>query len=144
MCVPSCLSCVRFFATSWTVAHQAPLSMGFSRQEYWSGLPCPPPGDLPKPGIKPASLTSPALASGFFTTGATWEAHLSKCTSYSFMKKNNLFLRILESGLIPWLILANRIWWKVHQVTSKKPCYFHLVSWNTHSDWHQLLCKKSD
>ena len=50
------------------------LSMRFSRQEYWSGLPCPPPGDLPDPGIKPTSLKSPALADGFFTTSATWEA----------------------------------------------------------------------
>ena len=49
--------------------------MGFSRQEYWSGLPCLPPGDLPNPGNKPASLTSPTLAGGFFTTCATWEAH---------------------------------------------------------------------
>ena len=54
---------------------QAPLSMGFSRLEYWSGLPCPPPGDLPDPGIKPTSPMPPALAGGFFTTGATWEAH---------------------------------------------------------------------
>ena len=61
------------FATLWTVAHQAPLSMKFSRQEYWSGLPFPPPGDLPDPGIEPASLISPALAGGFFTTSATWE-----------------------------------------------------------------------
>ena len=53
---------------------QPPLSMGFSRQEYWSGLPCPPPGDLPNPGIEPVSLMSPALAGGFFTTSATWEA----------------------------------------------------------------------
>ena len=53
---------------------QAPLSMRFSRQEYWSGLPCPPPGDLPDPGIKPTSLMSPALAGGFFTTSTTWEA----------------------------------------------------------------------
>ena len=50
---------------------QAPLFMGLSRQEYWSGLPCPPPEDLPDPGIKPASLMSPALADGFFTTSAT-------------------------------------------------------------------------
>ena len=50
------------------VAHQAPLSMGFSRQEYWSGLPFPSPGDLPDPGIKPESPESPALAGGFFTT----------------------------------------------------------------------------
>ena len=63
--------------TSWTVARQAPLSVGFSRQEYWRGLPCPPPGDLPNPGIKPESLTSPALAVGFFTTRAIWEAQNS-------------------------------------------------------------------
>ena len=54
--------------TPWTVAHQAPLSMGFPRQEYWSGLPFPPPGDLPNLGIKPTSFVSPALAGRFFTT----------------------------------------------------------------------------
>ena len=59
----------RLFVTPWTVAHQAPLSMGFSSQEYCSGLPCPPPGDLPY-----LCLMSPALAGGFFTTNATWEA----------------------------------------------------------------------
>ena len=56
------LSRVRLFATPWTVTCQAPLSMDFSRQKYWNGLPCPPPGNLSDPGIKPASLTSPALA----------------------------------------------------------------------------------
>ena len=61
------------YATPGTVARQAPLSIGFSRQEYCSGLPDPP-GDLPDPGIKTASLKSPALAAGFFTTGTTWEA----------------------------------------------------------------------
>ena len=66
---------VRLFATLWTVAHQAPLSMGFSRQEYWSGLPCPPPGDLPNPGMEPSSLMSPALAARFLTTSTTWKAH---------------------------------------------------------------------
>ena len=59
------LSCVRLFATPWTIAHQAPLSMGFSRQEHWSGLSFPSPGDLPNPGIE---LLSPALAGGFFST----------------------------------------------------------------------------
>ena len=59
------LSRVRFFAIPWTVAHQAPLSMEFPRQEYWSGLPFLPPGDLPDPGIKLVSLE---LAGGFFTT----------------------------------------------------------------------------
>ena len=61
--------------TPWTVARQAPLSMGFSRQEYWSELPWAPPGDLPNPGIEPMSLMSPAMAGGFFTTSSTWEAH---------------------------------------------------------------------
>ena len=68
------LSRVWLFATLWTVAFQAPLSMGFSRQEFWSELPCPLPGDLPDPGIEPTSLKSLALAGGFFTTKATWEA----------------------------------------------------------------------
>ena len=53
-------SWIQLFLTLWTVAHQAPLSMGFFRQEYWSGLPCPPPGDLPDPGIEPATLAAPA------------------------------------------------------------------------------------
>ena len=53
---------------------QAPLSIGFSRQEYWSGLPCPPPGDLPDSGIGPMSLKSPALAGRFFTTSTTWKS----------------------------------------------------------------------
>ena len=72
-CAVLCLSHVRLFAAPWTVACQAPLSMGFSRQDYWSGLPCPPPGDLPDPGFTPASLMSPALAGSFFTTNTTWE-----------------------------------------------------------------------
>ena len=55
-------------------SHHVPLSMGFFRQEYWSGLPCLPLGDLPDPEVEPVSLVSPALAGGFFTTGATWES----------------------------------------------------------------------
>ena len=62
------------FATRWTAAHQVPLSMGFSRQEHWSGMPFPPPGELPDPGVEPRSLTSPALAGGFFTPSTGWEA----------------------------------------------------------------------
>ena len=61
-------------ATLWTVAHQAPLSMGLPRQEYWSGLSFPPPGDLPDPGIEPVYFESPASAGRFFTTSATWES----------------------------------------------------------------------
>ena len=61
-----------FFVTPWTVAHQAPLSMGFSQQDYWSGLPFPPSGDLPDPEIEPAS---PALAGGFLTSEEPGELH---------------------------------------------------------------------
>ena len=71
MCACQIASVMSNSATPWTLAHQAPLFMGFSRQEYWSGLPCPPPGDLPDPGIEP---TSPSLAGGFLTTSTTWEA----------------------------------------------------------------------
>ena len=61
LCKLSRFSRVRLFVTSWTVAHQAPLSMGFSRQEYWGGLPCPPPGDLPDLEIEPESPAAPEL-----------------------------------------------------------------------------------
>ena len=74
MCAKS-LSHVRLFATQWTVACQLPLSTGFPKQEYWIGLPCPPPVDLPNPGMEPTSLMSLALAGRFSTTGATQKAH---------------------------------------------------------------------
>ena len=70
------LSYVRLFVTSWTVAHQVPLSMGFPRQEYWSGLPFPSPGDLTDQGIELMFLASPALAGGFFTTMPPGKTHL--------------------------------------------------------------------
>ena len=73
-CVLSHFSYVQLFVTPGTVAQQALLSIKFSRQEYWSGLPCPPPRDLPDPGIEPRSFMSPAVAGGFFTTSTTWEA----------------------------------------------------------------------
>ena len=74
------LSHVRIFATLWMVAGQAPLSVGFFRQEHWSGLPFPPPGDLPHPGMEPMSLMSPASAGRFFTTSSMW---ISGCISVS-------------------------------------------------------------
>ena len=73
LCVLSCFSHVWVFAILQTAACQASLSMGFSRQEYWNRLPCPPPGDLPDPGIESTSLMSPALAGRFFSTSTTWE-----------------------------------------------------------------------
>ena len=67
---------VQLFATPWTVAHQTPLSMEFSRQEYWGGLPCPSPVVLPNPGIKPGSFMSSALMGGFFTTSTPWKPNV--------------------------------------------------------------------
>ena len=72
------VSCsVRLFVTPWTVALQAPLSIGFPRQEYWGGLSFSSPGDLPDPGMEPASLKSSALSVGFFTSSVTWEAAMN-------------------------------------------------------------------
>ena len=73
------LNCVRLFATPWIVACQAPLSMEFPRQEYWSGMSFPTQGDLPDSGIEPASLMYLALASRFFTTSTTCEVHICVC-----------------------------------------------------------------
>ena len=81
---------VQLFVTLWTIAYQTPLSLGFSRQEYWR-LPCHPLGNLPDPGIEPASLTSPALAGKFFTTSATWEAYLQSWDSY-LMNEGDWFM----------------------------------------------------
>ena len=68
VCVLNCFSPIRLIATLWTVAHQTPLFIGLSQQEWWSGVPFPTPEDLPDPGIKPPSLASPALESRFYTT----------------------------------------------------------------------------
>ena len=78
---------VQLVAVSWTVAFQAPLSMGFSRQECWSGLPCPPPGDLPNPGMEPMSLVSPALGGRFLTTSATRGAPYMNSWGVYYRKK---------------------------------------------------------
>ena len=90
------LSGVWVCATLWTATHQAPLSMGFSRQEHWSGLPCPPPGDLPDPWVEPGSLTTPPLVSGFFTTSAT-------CQIITFYTLNNLHFCQLWNVCDPWM-----------------------------------------
>ena len=84
------LQSYQLFATLWTVAHQVPLSMGFSTHEYWSELSCPPQGNLPNPGIEPMS---PALAGRFFTTSAAWETQI-KCNEILFwyIKKFNCLL----------------------------------------------------
>ena len=106
---------VWLFATLWTVTCQAPLSMGFSRQEDCSGLSCPPPDDLPAPGIKPRSFMSPALENGFFTTRASWESHfhlkvkvkvaqacLTLCDPMDYRVHGVLQARILEWVAFPF------------------------------------------
>ena len=82
-------------AILWTAAYQAPPSMGFSKQKYWSGVPFPSPRDLPDPGIKPVSLMSPALAGVFFTTSATREA----LTCYRVSRQAYTKIRIEEIAL---------------------------------------------
>ena len=99
---------VRLFATLWTLALQAPLSLGFSRQEYWSGLPCPPPGHLSDPRIKPASLMSPELVGRFSITSTTWEARESHSTCRILFNHHNkcrgmyLLLPFAKEGNWTW------------------------------------------
>ena len=94
LCVRSgALSCLTL-VTPWTVPHQTALSMGFPRQEYWSGLPFPIPGDFPNPGIE---LISPALAGRFFTTSNTWEALVN--VSWGG-KEQNLWCEVAK--VLPW------------------------------------------
>ena len=95
---------VQLFVTRWTVARQAPLSPGFSRQELWSGLLCPSPGDLPNPGIETASRMSPALANRFYTTSATCEALICACVLRCSVVSDSLRPHELWSArlLCPW------------------------------------------
>ena len=94
------LSCVTLFVTQFTVSHQAPLSVEFPRQEYWSEVPFPSAGDLPHPGIKPASYVSPALAGGFFTTVPPGK--LPACYIQTFMNQS-LAASLAPSFYIPVL-----------------------------------------
>ena len=86
--------------TLWTVVYEAPLSMGFSRQEYWSRLLCPPPGDLPDPGTELPSLMSPGLAGGFFTTSASWEAHETVQRNIIIQFKNECYRDFLGNPMV--------------------------------------------
>ena len=84
--------------TLWIVAHQAPLYMEFPRQEYWSELPFPSPGDLPNPVMELMSLASPALAGGFFTTSATWEAPILFLALYLWATVTNVLDQFSEGA----------------------------------------------
>ena len=95
------LSCVRLFATAWTVAHQAPLSMEFSRQEYWSGLPFPSPGDLLDPGIEPGSPALQADALPSEPPGNPVFLIYWSYISFLFLSLSSSFPGILEIGSVP-------------------------------------------
>ena len=109
VCVCVCDQSYPTLCDPWTLAHQAPLTMRFPRQEYWSWLPFPSPGHLPNPGTEPASLVSPALAGRFFCTSAFWEPLLLltlglNCSSFSSFLRWKLSWLILDlsSFLIYW------------------------------------------
>ena len=135
-CMLSCFCRVILFVTLWTVAHQAPLSMRFSRQEYWSGC-HEQPGDLLSPGIEPLFHRSPALAGRFFTTSTTWEAQkVTECLVWDiipnfknlkFTKINTVCvcddkrLKILKCGMERYIAtLSVYVWKRECKVRSKK------------------------
>ena len=127
-------------ATQWTVACQPPLSMGVSRQEYWSGLPFPSPGDLPDPGIEPTSLASPALAGEFFTNCATWEAqHIYFPPDKWVGKKSCQRISGKVNGVMDGNVSA---WNRVRFRNSIHFCWFpHCRLWETKmkASWRQKL-----
>ena len=106
---------VQLSATPWTGAHQAPLSMGFSRQGYWSGVPRPPPGNLPDPGTKPPSLMSAAQAGGFFTT----KYHLGRT-------RIQMVNCTVGNGSVPFVTAGDTLSWWGH--VSAASCGFLSVS----------------
>ena len=110
--MPSCFSCVWLFAALWAISCQASLSVGFSRQEYWTRLPSPTPEGLPDPGIEPASLKSPALAGKFFTTNATSEVLVS---AFKFTTKRKKIIDFISIQLTSKSVsLNNQVyvgWW---------------------------------
>ena len=117
----SVLGHVQLFATLWTTAHQGPLSMAFSRQEYWSRLPFPPPGDLLDPGIEPASLASPALPGRFFSTEPPRKPHLLVSVQFSSVAQSCLTLCDPMNRSTPGLLVH-------HQLPEFTQTHVHRVS----------------
>ena len=138
----SCFRHVQCFVTPRTVAYQATLSMGFSRQEQWSGLPCPPPGDLPNPWIQHASPISPALAGGFFTAGATWEALIESYTATfhgggGLVAKSCLTLGIPWTGNLPGFCVHGILQARILGWVAISLSTFHSTLKETNSCWLQ-------
>ena len=123
-CELSHFSGVLFFATLWTVAHQVPLSLEFPKQEYWSGLPCPPPGNLPHPGIQSGSPAFSCISRWILYQGATWEPKNFKIigrtnwTESNCLNKKCKNIRYVEPGLVfilklmlDDLVVRPVLWW---------------------------------
>ena len=123
VCVLSHFSYVQLFVTPWTVAHQAPLSMGFSRQGYWSGLPFPSPGDLPNPGIKPGSpaLQADLLPSAAAAAAKSLQSCPTLCNPIDGSPPGSAIPGILQARTLEWVAISfskatTKIWsrfWKV-------------------------------
>ena len=149
-CIISHFCYVLLFATLWTVAHQAPLSKGFSRQEYWSGLPCPPPVELPKPGIKSVSLASPALAGKFFTP-SDWQALKGKNSGTDFHYNFRYYIKICDVKISRWKCHFTLLWGKFSNLdnfthvlygwfkvkNSRGECISRKLLWTPASLWHR-------
>ena len=113
--LPSCISHVHLFVTPWTIAHQAPLSMGSSRQEYWSGLPCPLPGDLLHPRIEPKSHVAPALWADSLPLVPPGKPHgclvtqlcLSLCNPIDCPCQAPLWMGILQAEILEWVAMPS-------------------------------------
>ena len=151
MCVLSCFSCILLFVIVWAIVCQAPLFMGFSRQEYWNGLPCPPPGDLPDPGIKPKSLRSPALPGGSLPLVPL---ELYKCMSplYLFYEKYQVshvlyHVEHLALSSFGFYHVCSVSWRAFHVNTYRSSTYLskrHLVFYQKGRGFHSSLMSVPD
>ena len=146
--------------TLYTVAHQAPLSMGILRQEYWSGMPCPCPGDLPDSGIKPESLMSPALAGRIFTTNATWDApnittkdikslkfksaNVLELTRYSLWRSEDTISANCRHSWY-WPVLCNMVWSRKHNIGRQSflsRTIWCVLSWSSSASYIKPKCNR--
>ena len=133
------VSCVRFFVTLWTLALQAPLSMGFSRQEHWSRLPFPPLGDLLNPGIEPLS---PALAGRFFTTSTAWEAQVLVLFVPCIIEPRQTPLFGIVSSSVSQLRLLSTYWMQ-RNMPLKWPHHFLQSGKSLFKDKHKpIYCRR--
>ena len=143
--VLSRFSCVPLCVTLWTVARQAPLSKGFSRQEYWSSLPCPPLENFPDPGTKLASFTSPTLAGRFFTTSTTWEAcillyiQLKPPASPQLLFKPSSEVQAEKSAASSHVGRVSVIKWTCVQGAVERGCLLGTMEPSKGPDWQQHL-----